>query len=376
MNPTLKLAEYILPGHPDKLCDAIADGLVDFAVSLDPEALVGIEVSIYRSRIFIDGRIAASGRLTGPFAEAVAKQVYADAGYGGVWGPDPDKLEVIADLCLGPLSKEERPLRRYSDDQCICVGYACGDETTNFLPVEQFLAWKLAKRLSALRADRPDLGTGPDGKVIIAAEQSAGEFRVRSVSFSVQHEQSIDWVALCRAARELAVTTLASAALDCPQIVFDEKDLRIVVNGGGQFTIGGPAGDNGLSGKKLVVDAWGPCAPIGGGALSGKDPHKVDRAGTLRARQVAREIVATGMADEAQVTLAFYPGDEAPSHFGILADGCPLPARAVERWRSRHDLSLARTNAELGLDAVKWQPLAIWGHFTNPALPWEGGAGC
>ena len=369
----MRVAEYVLPGHPDKLCDAVADGLVDFATALDPDAIVGVEVSAYRNRLFIDGRIAANGDLSEGFVEAAARQAYAQAGFGGHWGPSPEALRVVVDLCLGPLDDDERPMRRLADDQAICVGYACRDEATNFLTLEHFLAWKLARGLTNLRRDQPALGIGPDGKVLVAAEEADGEFRVTAVSLSLQHAERVDWVVLSRAARGLVVSNLVDMGRAVPEVVIDEDLLRIEINGGGQFTVGGPEGDNGLSGKKLVADAWGPSAPIDGGALSGKDPHKVDRCGALRARQIAREIVATGLASDAQVTLAFIPGDPSPSHFGILADGRSLSSAAVARWLKRHDLSIEGTNRELGLARVKWQPLAVWGHFTDEGLAWEGG---
>jgi S-adenosylmethionine synthetase len=370
MNRALRLAEYVLPGHPDKLCDRIADGVVDLACAHDPDAAVAVEVAVSRDVVFVDGRIAAG---TVPMAEAQitaeVRAAYAEAGYGGVWTPQPDSLRVVTDLSLEALSDEERALRGVADDQAICIGFATGDERTRFLPLEHHLAWRLARCLSGLRDERPDLGLGPDGKLLVCLQEEGERSCFHTLSVSLQHDEQVDWVELTRAVRGAVLGELESAARELPELEVDERTLRVVLNGAGPFAVGGPYGDNGLSGKKLVVDAGGPRAPIGGGAMSGKDPHKVDRLGTLRARQIARDVVATGLAREARVTLAFLPGEHEASFLEILADGRALDARATARWRSRYDLSIPGTYRDLDLGQVRFAPMASWGHFTGASLP-------
>lgn len=372
MTHDLLYAEWVLPGHPDKLGDRIADGLVDLALHHDPDALVGVEVAVHRDVVFVDGRIAAGGPPTAPEVAEVVRAAYAEAGYGEAWPPDPAALRVASDLAIDPLLPAERGFRVVSDDQCICVGYAVGGAETNFLPPAHWLAWRLARRLAGLRVERADLALGPDGKVLVVLEADGASLVVRTVNVSLQHGRETDLVALRRAVRE-AVLDEAGRAAALPALRCDAAACGLRLNGAGEFVVGGPQGDNGLSGKKLVVDAWGPGVPIGGGALSGKDPHKVDRAGTLRARQIARTLVAEGRGREALVRLVFLPGDTEPAHLAVRVDGLALDTAAVAGLRRRYDLSIGGTVRDLGLKGVAWARLAVWGHFTDPGLPWEGG---
>jgi S-adenosylmethionine synthetase len=366
MNARIRMAEYVLPGHPDKLADRIADGLVELACARDPDALVGVEVALHRDAVFVDGRIAAAGPpITIAEIEEVVRGAYRDAGYSSEWCPDPGTLRITTDLAIESLSDDERLIRSISDDQNVVTGYATGDQSTNWLPLEHHLAWRLARRLHALRAERPDLPLGPDGKLLVVLEEHADRALPLAVSVSLHHGEEVDWVALTRAVRDAVLGELARAAAAIPSLRLDDRALRIELNGAGSFAVGGPYGDNGLSGKKLVVDFYGPRVPIGGGAMSGKDPHKIDRAGALRARQVARAVVDTGLAREALVRLAYLPGDRAPSFVEITADGRVLDAAATRRWTERFDLTLEGTFRDLGLADVKWAETAVWGVFTG-----------
>jgi S-adenosylmethionine synthetase len=370
VNPHIRMAEYVLPGHPDKLADRIADGLVDLACARDTDALVGVEVALHRDTVFVDGRIAAAGEpITMAEVEGVVRDAYRDAGYDGDWCPDPDALRVTTDLCIETLSADERLIRGIADDQNIVTGYATGDESTNWLPLEHYLAWRLARRLHSLRAERPDLPLGPDGKLLVVLEEHADHAVPLAVSVSLHHGEMVDWVALTRATREAVLGELGRAAATIGSLRLDDRTLRIELNGAGSFAVGGPYGDNGLSGKKLVVDAYGPRVPIGGGAMSGKDPHKIDRAGALRARQIAKAVVQTGLVREALVRMAFLPGDRAPSFVEITADGRVLDATVTRRWTDQFDLTLEGTFRELGLADVCWRDTAVWGAFSLAVAP-------
>ena len=205
MTEKLRFAEAVCAGHPDRLADTIAERIVALAVSRDPEALVGVEVALHRSVVFVDGRVAAgrSGVAAVDEAEivAIARQVLADAGYGatpsGVFPPDPGALEVRTDLCLGPLPEDERAIRDVSDDQSICVGHAVWGPRADHRPLEQALATDFAAALERLRVERPDLGLGPDGKTLVTVRGRA----LVGVSLSVHHAPGVDWVALTRAVR-------------------------------------------------------------------------------------------------------------------------------------------------------------------------------
>lgn len=350
MSPTTQLAEHVLPGHPDKLCDRIADLLVDAACARDPLALAGVEVALHRSVVYVTGCLSTEPALRHEEVVALVRQAFAEAGYGGPWQPAPDGVRVETDLRLEGLDEDLRRIRSISDDQAICVGWAGGAAEDRFLPRAHRLSW-LASR--ALAERRGAWGLGPDGKVIVTTRDGA----VDRLSISVQHRPGVDREALWRLGAEVA-RAVGLADLD-----------RLVVNGGGDFDVGGPHGDNGLSGKKLVADAYGPTVPIGGGAWSGKDPHKVDRVGALRARWLALRALRRGLGREARVTLGWHPGDRQPSHVQLLVDGRECRPEVL----GPVDLSIDGSWRALGLGRVRFADFADGGWFQR-AASWEGQA--
>ena len=310
------VAEYVLPGHPDKLCDAVADALVQEAGRRERRALCGVEVAVHRSAVFVTGRIACSGAKDIDVG-GIVRSVYGSAGYGGPWKPDAGQLKIGVDLCLEELKNGEAGFRGGADDQSIITGYAVDIPGTNYLPPEHWLAWRMARRLEQLRIEKPELKLGPDGKLIVVCEQEGSPSRVSAVSASLQQAIRGPEVELNRAVRALVRQVMEEAGAAIPG--FDASmPEKVPVNGAGNFAVGGTEGDNGLSGKKLVVDAYGPRVPIGGGALSGKDFYKVDRAGALIARRIAKAVVRTGAAKACTATVSIFPRDEA---FSIVSLG-------------------------------------------------------
>jgi len=365
MNARTFAAEFVFPGHPDKICDAIADALVQQAWQRQQRALVGVEVAVHRHLVFVTGRIACHD-AQGIDIAAVVREVYRSAGYGNGWYPAPEELEVHANVCLGPLEEGEDQFRELSDDQAICIGYANDLAATNNLPVEQWLVAHLARRLHALREQAPELELGPDGKVLIVVRQDAQGWTLTSLTCSLQQRAHADDVALHRAVRVAVADELQKLALQLPGLSASVPD-QLTVNGAGAFEVGGPEGDNGLSGKKLVMDAYGPRVPIGGGAWSGKDFFKADRAGGMHARRLARLIVQLGLATEARVTLHWFPGDaEARVLDVVTSSDQPLAADQVARLL---DLSLKRNGEHFALPELV--EIARWGHFSRSDLPWE-----
>ena len=366
MSQNLYPAEFVFPGHPDKLSDAIADGLVAAATVLEARALVGVEVAVHRDRVFVTGRIAAEG-AEAIDVDAIIHDVYRTAGYGDEWSPGPQALRIETDLCLGPLEDGESECRVLSDDQAICVGYAVDEPQTLHLPVEQWLVGRLARRLHRLRLDRPDLGLGPDGKVLVAVGELAGRYALEEFSCSLQQREEADAIGLHRAVRVTLEAELAALAEAFPALSA-KVPQSLTVNGAGAFSVGGPEGDNGLSGKKLVMDAYGPRVPIGGGAWSGKDFHKADRAGGMFARRLAKLMVLTGQAHEVTVTISYAPGDRSARLLRVAADGAGTTA-AVR--------CMALLDPALAASGGRWLPdaslidVARWGHFQDAALPWE-----
>lgn len=358
-------AEFVFPGHPDKLCDAIADALVREAAYREPRALVGVEVAVHRNRVIVTGRIACVGAADID-VERIARDVYRSAGYGDGWYPSPEEVVVENHLCLGPLEEGEAEFRELSDDQAICIGYANGLTPTNHLPVEHWLVGRLARRLHALRHEQPGLGLGPDGKVLVTVRDDGASWRLESFSCSLQQQAARDSVALHRAVRLAVGDELQRLAAVVPGLSAAVPE-QLTVNGAGAFEVGGPEGDNGLSGKKLVMDAYGPRVPIGGGAWSGKDFFKADRAGGLHARRVAKLIVELGLASEATVTLGWFPGDREARILDIATPaGQPVRPETLTR---RVDLSLRRSGEDFRVDDLI--EIARWGHFENAERPWE-----
>jgi len=360
-----RAAEFVFPGHPDKLCDAIADAMVEEAGRRERRALVGVEVAVHRNRVFVTGRIACRDAQIID-VERIVREVYRSAGYGEGWYPSPEDLIVEADLCLGPLEEGEAEFRELSDDQAICVGYANSLSQTNHLPVEHWLAGRLARRLHALRRDIPELALGPDGKVLVLVREEGAAWSLESFSCSLQQRHAADEVALHRAVRIAVQDELQALSRTLPGFSAAVPE-QLTVNGAGAFEVGGPEGDNGLSGKKLVMDAYGPRIPIGGGAWSGKDFFKADRAGALHARRLAKLVVGLGLADEAQVTLHWFPGDREARVLDIAVPaGQAVSAQRIARCV---DLTLARSGEDFPVEAL--MEIARWGHFENGLFPWE-----
>jgi S-adenosylmethionine synthetase len=367
-------AEYVSSGHPDRLADAIAESIVTAAVWQKPDALVGVEVAVHTDCVFIDGRIAAGPRPVD--IEKIVQDIYRAAGYGGPWNPDPRKIRVMTELCQEVLSAEESDICSFSDDQNIVIGYACGDERTNYLPVAHWLSGELGRRLFArLRSDADLSGIfGPDFKILASLEVEPGEIEVewRHLILSVQHLPKLPYERQHRILLpilEHILSELEKGGLGGVASSFARD--KLLLNGAGEFAIGGPEGDNGLSGKKLVIDHYGPGVPIGGGALCGKDPHKVDKCGALRARQLTKRLVRKGV-DEARVILGWAPGRDAPFliEASTTQDGVDLhvPRQELppEEW-----FSIKAIVSDLELTERDWVADLWAGYFCQPAVAWE-----
>jgi S-adenosylmethionine synthetase len=363
MTNTLFPAESVFPGHPDKICDAIADSLVAEAARRQSRALCGLEVAVHRGSVFVTGRIACHEAEDIP-VDSIVRECFRAAGYSRDWGPAPEDLRIETELCLGPLCDSEAGFRRFSDDQSIVTGYAIDLPATNYLPPEHWLVCRLSRRLRTLRDEQPGLRLGPDGKVMLVWD--AARNTVAHLSVSLQQAIGADEIALHRAVRQAIEGELRECANQFPGLN-PQPPETIHVNGAGNFEVGGTEGDNGLSGKKLVVDAYGPRVPIGGGALSGKDFYKADRAGAILARRLARTVVQSGAARECVVTLAIVPGD---TEFRLISLKTPGAELDPERWAGLFDLSL-----ESAGDRYAGTPdlaaIARLGHFTTPNPPWE-----
>ncbi len=304
-------AEFILPGHPDKLCDALADAIVEQVMRGDALGQCGIEAACVFGRVFVTGRIAAAREVLDALdVDALVRGTYGEAGYGEdaaghVWGPRPEDLRIDTEFGFGEFEPGERELRHLSDDQSICIGYANAMIDTGHLPPAHRLANRIGRELFRLRLEKGAGEVGPDGKVLAQVFTDGRSWEPARVSISLNHHLGSDWLLLRRIAEEVVETACAGKRLPA-----------LTLNGAGMFVAGGPNGDNGTTGKKLVVDAYGPTVPIGGGAWSGKDLNKVDRAGGFLAREIALEF-ARERGEEALVTLCYEPGGARPQSIRV-----------------------------------------------------------
>jgi S-adenosylmethionine synthetase len=406
-----QFAEYVSPGHPDRLADAVAEYLVTGAVQSLPEALCGIEVAVHELQMTITGRIAtareffeehqievnagalgteylAEYRLRQETLEGI-RAVYQSAGYGGrwqrnnnsgCWVPPPEKVEINSQFCMEQLGRTEAGIRCYSDDQNIVIGYASDCAATNHLPPVHYLSLTLGRRLHDCLRHDPQLAQtfGPDFKVLCTCRSSHGRdgarFEWERLTFSAQHCPFLGFEEqhrlLVPVVSEL-LETLESEGLENVATGFDPR-RHLVLNGAGDFVTGGPYGDNGLSGKKLVVDHYGPTVPIGGGALCGKDPHKVDRCGALRARQLARDLVRNTGAQEAKVTLSWSPGEEAPGlRIAELVENGRTRVVTDSGLPAKDWFSINAICDDLNLLQQDWVAVMRAGYFADHTHPWE-----
>ncbi len=310
------VAEYVSKGHPDRLCDAIVNNIVNYVVSQDKDALCGLECAVHTNKVFVDGRIAAGKDnlvINNEKIKEIVRQTYADAGYRSpYWRPYPEELEIYLDVCIELLSDDERDFRKYSDDQNVVNGYALNSPKTDYLPIEHYVAIKLGPELTnQLRFCSHYLG--PDFKILVQLNYSNGIYTWNRLTLSIQHDRRENFNALYQHVKmnidDALEELFKGSQLDSLSTIDED---HFYLNGAGDFIQGGPEGDNGLSGKKLCIDFYGPSVPIGGGAIYGKDPHKIDVCGALRARELAVKLVKEHHFYSVFTTLAWSPGEESP----------------------------------------------------------------
>ena len=366
-NIWLVTAESVRAGHPDKLCDQIADAILDAHLRQDPNARVAVEVFATAGKMLIGG-------------EATSK---AEVNCGSIVEDAIDRIGyTMYDLCedsRDPLELEIRIHDQSPDisaavgaddlgagDQGIVVGYAT-NETEEYLPLPVVLAHRICKRLDELKPQTPWLGVDGKAQVTVAYENDV-PVAVTAVVVSLQHDAEMDRKGIRRfAGKEVLGKVLPRELL--------KEDTRILINPSGKFVLGGPVADTGLTGRKLAVDQYGPVAHIGGGALSGKDPTKVDRSGAYAARWVAKNIVAAGMAKRCEVQIAYAIGRSEPVSITVDTFGTGIipDSRIEAAVKAVFDLTPAGIIRELRLNRPIYSKLACYGHFGRPELelPWE-----
>lgn len=364
-------SESVTCGHPDKVCDQIADAILDAILANDPKARVACEVTAVTDKVHIMGEITANFT---PDYEKITRDVIREIGYtipGLGFSADSCRVEVdlhtqSPDIAMG-VSRSAEP-DSGAGDQGIMFGYAC-NETESFMPLPITLAHMLSRRLEYARTAKLIPHLLPDGKSQVTVEYKDGKAkRISTVIVSAQHEASIDIDTL----RTKIIDNVIRPAL--PAAMLDDQTL-FYVNPTGRFVIGGPAGDTGLTGRKIIADTYGGCARHGGGAFSGKDPTKVDRSGAYIARYIAKNIVKAGAADRCEVQLAYAIGLADPVSVALDTFGTEkVPAERLMAWVVDHvDMRPAMIIRKFYLCNPIYRQLSCYGHFGDNArcMPWE-----
>ena len=388
MTSRLFTSESVTEGHPDKICDAISDSILDALLADDPSSRVAVETMVTTGQVHVAGEVTTSTYADIPtiVRERILAIGYDSSAKGfdgascgvnvaiGAQSPDiAQGVDVGDEVRTGEISGDsaDDPIARQgAGDQGLMFGYACSD-TPELMPLPIALAHRLARRLTAVRKSGDVPYLRPDGKTQVTIEY-VGDRAVRldTVVVSSQHAENVDLANLLTVdVRDQVV------APELADLHIDTKGYKLLVNPTGRFVIGGPMGDAGLTGRKIIVDTYGGMARHGGGAFSGKDPSKVDRSAAYAMRWVAKNAVAAGLADRIEVQVAYAIGHVAPVGLFVETFGTEQidPDKIADAIKQVFDLRPGAIIRDLDLKRPIYAPTAAYGHFgrTDLDLPWE-----
>lgn len=375
-------SESVTEGHPDKICDQISDSILDAILSKDPNARVACETSVTTGLVLVAGEITTNTYVD---IQKLVRETIREIGYDRAkFGFDADTCGVItaigeqsADIALGVDQALEAREGKMTDeqieaigagDQGLMFGFAC-NETPELMPLPISMAHQLARRLTEVRKDGTLSYLRPDGKTQVTVEYDGDKpVRIDTIVISTQHAPETTLEQIQKDLTELVIKPVVPAELL-------DSETKYFINPTGRFVIGGPQGDAGLTGRKIIVDTYGGYARHGGGAFSGKDPTKVDRSGAYAARYVAKNIVAAGLADKCEVQVAYAIGVAQPVSIAVdtFGTGTISEEDLVKLVRKHFDLRPAGIIKQLDLRRPIYKQTAAYGHFGRNDLnvPWE-----
>ena len=358
------MAESVTEGHPDKLADQIADALLDEFLRKDPYSKVSIEVMITTGLIFISGEVSAECYVDIP---AISRGVVKEAGYTKPdYGFDADVSAVIISIDEQSPEIAMGVSGEGAGDTAIVVGYAC-NESEEYMPLPILLSHRITKKISDLRKTGHFSFIRPDGKVLLVMEYKDGKpYSVKNITAYVHHDPDVKLEEL----RELITEEVIKKEIP-KELMRDSVSIK--VNPSGRFVIGGPVADTGLTGRKIVSDAYGDIGFSGGSAFSGKDPTKTDRSGSYMARMIAKHVVASGLADRCVVQIGYAFGLSEPVAFDIETFGTEKieKEKVVDIVKKIFPLRPAEIIEFLDLRKPIYRSTSCYGHFGKSYLPWE-----
>ncbi len=357
-------SESVTEGHPDKLCDTISDSILDECIKQDPNARVAVETFASSNRITLAGQITFSGEID---YEKIVRETIKNIGYENA-EIDIDYKTCEIDINITKQSPDIAMGVNVggAGDQGIMFGFA-SDETENYMPYAISMAHKLAKRLTQVRKEKIVPYLRPDGKTQVTVEYEDNKpKRIETILISTQHEETIEQEQLKKDVIEKVIKQTV------PENMIDEN-TNIYINPTGRFVIGGPLGDTGLTGRKIIVDTYGGYARHGGGAFSGKDPSKVDRSSAYMMRHIAKNIVANGYAKKCEIQVSYAIGMEEPLSICVdtFGTGSKPEEELVELIQEKFDLTPDGIIKYLDLKRPIYLQTTNYGHFGKENLSWE-----
>lgn len=365
-------SESVTEGHPDKICDQISDAILDNLIAQDPDSRVAVECLVTTGSVHIAGEVTTKAFLD---AQRIAKQTLKEIGYTNPeFGMDAEDAGIwinihsqSPDISQGVSEGQGEDKEQGAGDQGMMYGYAC-NETEELMPLPISLAHKLTKRLSIVRKTDLIRGLGPDGKSQVSVEyENDKPKRVSAIVIAQQHLENVSEDYLKQEILEKVVKPICKEYID--------ENTKIHINSTGKFVIGGPEGDTGLTGRKIIVDTYGGVGRHGGGAFSGKDPSKVDRSGAYAARYIAKNIVGAGLAEKCEVQLSYAIGVADPTSIYVECFGTNKISeeKISELIHKNFKLKPREIIDTLNLKRPIYRKTAAYGHFgrTEPEFSWE-----